>query len=277
MNTCNFPTDLYLARLGLPQWPASNAAGLAELVCAQARAICFENLDTLSGTPVKVSLDAIVDKLLGRGRGGYCFELNGLLGAALAAAGFNAQRRLARVSFRRPGPGPLTHLLWLVELDGETWLADAGFGGPGIFAPIRFAPGMVSEQSGARFRLVDEGPRGLHLQRWLDDAWADVYLIDPRPVQEVDIEMGNHFTSTWPTSPFRNIFMCFARSDDGFWGIEGNNLVRRNAGLDLLEQATITDADHLHAELRARFRLDVPKAVAHASWQRVQKSASERK
>jgi len=276
MNASHFPSDRYLARLGLKQWPALSAAGLAELVCAQARAICFENLDTLSGTPVDVAPDAIIDKLLGRGRGGYCFELNGLLGAALAAAGFTAQRRLARVSFRRPGPGPLTHLLWLVELDGETWLADAGFGGPGTFAPIRFAPGMVSEQAGARFRLVDEGARGLHLQRWIDEAWADVYLVDPRPVQEIDIEMGNHFTGTWPTSPFRNIFMCFARCEDGIWGIEGNSLVRRDASFAAVERQTIDDADHLHAALRAQFQLDVPQAVAHASWQRVQQRAIER-
>jgi N-hydroxyarylamine O-acetyltransferase len=273
MSTNNFPAERYLSRLGLDQWPALSAAGLAELVCAQARAICFENLDTLSGTPVDVGLDAIIDKLLGRGRGGYCFELNGLLGAALAAAGFNAQRRLARVSFRRPGPGPLTHLLWLVELDGETWLADAGFGGPGTFAPIRFAPDVVTEQAGARFRLVNEGARGLHLQRWIDEAWADVYLIDPRPVLDIDIEMGNHFTSTWPTSPFRNIFMCFARCEDDILGIEGNTLVRRNTHFEAVERQTIRDADHLYAALTTQFQLDIPKSVVLAGWQRVQEQA----
>lgn len=273
MTTPLFPASAYLARLGLTQWPALTPEGLAELVCAQSRAICFENLDTLSDTPVDVSLAAIVDKLLIRGRGGYCFELNGLLGAALQAAGFTARRRLARVSFRRPGPGPRTHLLWLVELDGETWLADAGFGGPGTFAPIRFVPGVVTIQAGARFRLVAEGEHGLHLQRWIDGDWVNVYLVDPGPVRDVDLVMGNHFTATWPTSPFRTIFMCYARCDDGFWGIEGNALVRRNAGFEAVEQRELADADALHAELKALFKLDVPAAIVHTCWQRVQMNA----
>ncbi|NTV68742.1 MAG: arylamine N-acetyltransferase [Azonexaceae bacterium] len=276
MSTNNFPAGRYLARLGLDQWPALNAAGLAELVCAQARAISFENLDTLSGTPVDVRLDSIIDKVLERGRGGYCFELNGLLGAALQAAGFTAQRRLARVSFRRPGPGPRTHLLWLVELDGETWLADAGFGGPGTFAPIRFVPDVVTEQAGARFRLVDEGACGLHLQRWIDGAWADVYLIDRGPVLDMDIDMGNHFTSTWPGSPFRNIFMCFTRSGDDILSLEGNTLVRRNGHYEPVERQTIRDAEHLHTVLTRQFKLDVPKSLALASWQRVQDQAQPR-
>ena len=250
MTTTPFPADRYLTRLGLSQWPASTPEGLAELVCAQSRAICFENLDTLSG-----------------------FELNGLLGAALQAAGFTARRRLARVSFRRPGPGPRTHLLWLVELDGETWLADAGFGGPGTVAPIRFVPGVVTIQAGARFRLLDEGEHGLHLQRWIDGDWVDVYLVDPGPVRDVDIVMGNHFTATWPTSPFRHIFMCYARCDDCFWGIQGNRLVRRNANFEAVEQREIGDADVLHAELKALFKLELPVAVVHASWQRVQMNA----
>jgi len=267
--TMDFPRDRYLARIGLDRWPALTAAGLAELVSAQGRAIAFENLDVLSDIPVDVSLEAVIDKVLGRGRGGYCFELNGLLGAALQAAGFSAERRLARVSFRRPAPGPRTHLLWLVEIGGETWLADAGFGGPGALAPIRFIPGVEFEQHGARFRLVDQGDHGVHLQRWIDDAWADIYLIDQAPVQPMDIDMGNHFTSTWPKSPFRNIFMVYVRDENGSWGIEGDQLIRRDARFLPVEQRALDGSAALDAALREQFGLDVPMVVVEKSWQRV--------
>lgn len=264
-----FPSESYWARLGLDRWPALTAAGLAELVSAQGRAIAFENLDVLADLPVDASLDAVIDKVLGRGRGGYCFELNGLLGAALQAAGFSAQRRLARVSFRRPAPGPRTHLLWLVDIDGETWLADAGFGGPGMLAPLRCAPGVESEQHGARFRLVDEGEHGDHLQRWIDGAWADIYLIDRGPVLPMDIDMGNHFTSTWPKSPFRNIFMCYARDESGSWSIEGDQLVRRDTRYMPVEQRPLDGPESLSAALGELFGLAVPMSVVEKSWQRV--------
>ena len=47
--------------------------------------IAYENLDILEGQPIQLTADALFDKIVTRGRGGYCFELNGLLSDMLSS------------------------------------------------------------------------------------------------------------------------------------------------------------------------------------------------
>ena len=52
--------------------------------------------------------------------------------------GFDARGLAARVVIAQPpSVPPRTHMLLLVQLDEEFWIADAGFGGPTLSAPIR--------------------------------------------------------------------------------------------------------------------------------------------
>ena len=69
-----------------------------------------------------------IDKIVVRGRGGYCYELNGLFHDLLTALGFTVQMLSARVRREDGGFGPeFDHMLLKVMLD-EPWLADVGFG-----------------------------------------------------------------------------------------------------------------------------------------------------
>lgn len=201
----SFDLARYLARIGLAEAPAADRAGLFALHEAQARAFTFENLDVLAGVGPSVDEDAIAEKLLTTPRGGYCFELNGLLRMALHALGFHARPLLGRVMVRRaPGedPGPKTHLVNLVRLDGEPWIADCGFGGGLPLHPIRLEAGSRSVHLDATLRYV-EGELGWTLQKQEGDGWRDLYALSLEPVFPADIVMGNHFTSTHPGSPFK--------------------------------------------------------------------------
>ena len=77
---------------------------------------------------VDVSLEAIQDKIVYRGRGGYCYEQAQLFGAVLERLGFGVERLLARVGPDGPAARPRTHLTLRVRADGGVWLADPGFG-----------------------------------------------------------------------------------------------------------------------------------------------------
>ncbi|WP_251276892.1 arylamine N-acetyltransferase, partial [Enterobacter hormaechei] len=71
-------------------------------------------------------------------RGGYCFEQNGLLERALREIGFPVRSLLGRVVLANPPHmPPRTHRLLLVEVEGERWIADVGFGGQTLTAPIK--------------------------------------------------------------------------------------------------------------------------------------------
>jgi len=208
MNPVDFPIDQYLERIGLAGTPRPDENGLQEIHAAQVFSVSFENLDIHLGRLISLKPEDLYEKLIHRKRGGYCFELNQLFRMALSAVGFIARPVLARVLYQNTDPGPLTHEGLIVTISGRDWLCDAGFGGPGLCLPLQMIPDRICEQYGARFHLRRNPDDGWILQRETAEGFIDLYMFHDRPVLDVDIEMSNHFTSTWPSSIFRLHKMC---------------------------------------------------------------------
>lgn len=121
----------YLARIGYRGAPAPTLDVLAALQAAHIAAIPFEAIDALTGAGVDIGAAAVEAKLIGRRRGGYCFEQNGLFLRALHAIGFDAEGLIGRVRWMLPDdapPTPRSHMVVRVRIDGRAWLADVGFG-----------------------------------------------------------------------------------------------------------------------------------------------------
>jgi N-hydroxyarylamine O-acetyltransferase len=203
-----FDLDAYLARIGL-----SGRPGIAEVHRAHATTIPFENLDPHRGVPVSLAIDDLERKLVRDRRGGYCFEQNLLLATALEALGVEVDLMLARV---RVGGvvRPPSHLVVRAFAGGDAWHADAGFGRGTLLEPIPFGPGGEYEQSGWRFRVVQDGPEYV-LQAASESGWTDQYGFVPEPVPPIDIEVQNWFTSTHPRSPFVTGLIASRYLDDG--------------------------------------------------------------
>jgi N-hydroxyarylamine O-acetyltransferase len=203
--------DAYLGRIGMRGRPR-----LAELHRAHATSIPFENLDPRRGIPVSLELEDIERKLVHRRRGGYCFEQNLLLKAALEALGAEVEMLLARVRVGATpsDPRPRSHLVLRVRAEGGDWLADVGFGHGTLLEPIPFGPGAEQEQSGWRFRVVEGGPE-LVLQTARNGGWIDLYGFVPEPVPFVEVQTSNWFTSTHPRSPFVTGLIVSAQRPDG--------------------------------------------------------------
>ncbi len=193
-----FDLGAYLERVGAP-----SARGIREVHRAHALSIPFENLDPRRGVAVSLATEDVQRKLVGRRRGGYCFEQNLLLGAALEALGDRVELMLARVRYgaRDGAIRPRTHLVLRVVDDDGVWHADAGFGSNSMTEPLPFGPGDVHDQHGWRFRIVRDGPE-LVLQGMEEGVWNDFYGFIPEPVPRVDVETSNWYTSTHPHSPF---------------------------------------------------------------------------
>ncbi len=209
MTSTDFPLARYLTRIGLSNPPYADEAGLQQIHLAQVFAIPFENLDIHLGRPISLNPQRLAAKILERKRGGYCFELNGVFRLALAAMGFSAHPHLARVLYGRNDSGPRTHQVLIVTISGEKWLADTGFGGPGIRSPLPLVAGQIHEQYGERYRLQSHRELGMVLQKETNNAFLDLYAFSENELTlDIDIEMANHFTSTWPDSIFRLHRMC---------------------------------------------------------------------
>ena len=217
-----FDLDAYLERIGLNGRPS-----IAQVHRAHLTSIPFENLDPHQGLPVSLEVEDLERKLVTERRGGYCFEQNLLLKAALEALGAEVDMFLARMRLPKPGdtraspfrpaePGvvrPRSHLVLRVSENGASWHADVGFA-RGILEPIPFGPGPTQEQSGWSFRVVEDGSE-LVLQKLAGDEWADVYGFLPQPVPLIDVETSNWWTSTHPRSLFVTGLIVGVRGDDG--------------------------------------------------------------
>ena len=206
-----FDLDAYLARIGLSGRPS-----LAELHRAHVTSIPFENLDPRCGTPVSLTLEDVAAKLVGAHRGGYCFEHNLLLKAALETLGAEVDLLLARVRVGAPlgTVRPRSHLVLRVRSGGEDWHADVGFGSGCMLEPLPFGAGDEFVQEGWSFRVREEGAE-LVLQTIDGDEWADVYAFSPLPAPLIDLETSNWFTSTHPRSPFVTGLIVVAQTADG--------------------------------------------------------------
>jgi N-hydroxyarylamine O-acetyltransferase len=247
-----FDIDAYLERIGLHGRPR-----IEEVHRGHVTSIPFENLDPQRGVPVSLALEDLERKLVSRRRGGYCFEQNLLLKAALEALGAEVEVFLARVrqGSKRGVIRPRTHLVLGVRAEGARWHADVGFGSASLLEPLPFGAGREYEQSGWRFRVVEDGPE-LVLQLYREQAWVDLYGFIPEPVPLVDAETSNWFTSTHPRSPFVTGLIVGLRKDDGaLW------LLSDWSGLAFTEQTpmrtTVTEVDReaVPEILATRFRL----------------------
>jgi N-hydroxyarylamine O-acetyltransferase len=198
--------DRYLARIGYAGTPRADLDTLRALTELHPAAITFEAIDVLLGRPVDLSPGAIQAKLIDGGRGGYCFEQNGLLKRVLEALGFAVEGLIARVSWMLPRdspPMPLTHMALRVTIDGERWLADVGFGACVAGAPLRFdAVGAEQPTRHETFRLTRQGAWTL-LEAQLPDGWHPLYMLSPEPAVHADYVAANWYTSTHPASGFR--------------------------------------------------------------------------
>ena len=159
----------YLDRIGYTGPRGPDLAALRGVVAAHATAIPFENIDVLLGRGVRLDTASLSGKLVHAGRGGYCFEHNMLLHHALRALGFRVEGFSARVLWGRPEGDPTarSHMLLRVSLPEGDFLADVGFGGLTLTAPLRFETGTEQQTPHEPHRLVAKDGE-IELQARLD-------------------------------------------------------------------------------------------------------------
>jgi N-hydroxyarylamine O-acetyltransferase len=261
----------YFARISYtgPRKPA--LAVLREIVFTHATSIPYENLDVLLGRPVRLDITSLTDKLVHRRRGGYCFEHNTLLLHVLEALGFVVVGLAARVVRGRPAddPGPRIHMLLRVALPEGDFLADVGYGGLTLTAPVRLEAGPEQGTPHEPVRLVALADDEFEMRARLDDSWMPLYRFTLIRQLAVDYELANWFTSTHPAVLFANNLLM-ARPDPN----RRHTLFNRDFAIrhrnGLVERRELSDAAELGEVLIRYFRVELPDiADVAAVWERV--------
>ncbi len=255
--------DAYFERIEYRGKLAPELGVLQALHLSHPLAIPFENLSTLIGEPVRLDLESLQDKLVTSRRGGYCFEQNRLFAAALEACGFEVTALAARVVWNSDTHriNPRTHMVLLVKLPGsEEYVADVGFGGITLTAPLRFEPGLSQRLGDETFRLVESGSE-YELQVNFESAWRGMYRFDLQPQLPVDFEVSNHFVATHPDSPFRTMLMAARPILGGRYAL-ANRELSLYAGGKRVERRNLSSTAEIKSVLREIFGIQIPESPA---------------
>jgi N-hydroxyarylamine O-acetyltransferase len=223
----------------------------------------YENLDVQLGRPVTIERPPIFDKIVGRRRGGWCYEMNGMLGWALGELGFRVTRATGAVMREMFGAdSDSNHLVLRVELPEGVWLADAGFG-DGSLDPIRVEEGAFSS-NGFAYRLsrVDGDWWRMHHHSQGGPKSFDFNLA---PADEGKLAARCARLQVAPDSTFVLNLLCFRQREGCVEALRGR--VLRTVRPDGVQEKLLGSAEELVATLKNTFGLDVPEAAS--LWPRV--------
>ena len=245
----------YFSRIGFSGKVWRDFTTLDAVVRAHVAAIPFENIDVQCGQTLTTDPHAAYAKLVERLRGGWCYEHNGVLGAALTAIGFEVVRLSAGVMRQVRGQAAMgSHLCLLV--DGK-WLVDVGFGS-WIGAPLPLEPGTWVH-----------APLPISLGRTDDGMWrvsvalgsgAMSYDFHTVPADEDELSRQCHWQANDPASVFVQNLTVQRRHGGQFIMLRGKVL----SDLSMMGETRrdLGSADELVTCLRDVFRLDTPEAAA---------------
>jgi N-hydroxyarylamine O-acetyltransferase len=249
--------DTYLRRIGHTGACTATLETLTAIHHAHACSIAFENLDPWLGVPVHLDPAAVHTKLVRSRRGGFCYEHNALLGAALRALGFSVTDLAARVLWNMPAEvvRPRTHMLLVVELDPHQYVVDAGFGGMTLTAPLRLDLITPQATPHGRFRLQPT-PIDRVLQAEVAGEWKHLYRFDLQPQLRSDYEMASWYLCHHPQSVFRQLLMAARPGPAGRHVLRDRQLtLHRLDGSD--ETRTLNTSAELRDALQGIFGIDL--------------------
>jgi N-hydroxyarylamine O-acetyltransferase len=252
----------YLARIGFTGTPRPDLATLTAVHRAHVDTIAWECIDCFIGRPTGRDPQAAFDKIVTGGRGGWCYEMNGLFAWMLEAMGFSLTRLAAGVMRDRMGDGAIgNHLTLIVHLDRDH-IADVGLGA-GLVEPVPFAAGTY-EQRGIAFAIEDLGDGWWRFHNQ-PDVLPPTFDFSPAVRDEALLEGACQWLQSDPASPFRQ-HVVVQRYD----GAVLKSLVDAGfagKGPGAAAPRAIADAADYAATMRREYGLD--PADAAAIWARI--------
>ncbi len=238
--------DAYLARIGAARGRPS-AATLASLMGAHLTAVPFENLSIHLGERISLAEADLLDKIVTRRRGGFCYELNGAFAALLAQLGYHVTMLAARV-YGDAGAGPLfDHLTLRVDVDDAPWLVDVGFG-RFVVAPIRLDVRDDQHDLAGVVRVAETDDGDLQVR--LGDK--PQLLVEQRPRVLDDFVPTCWFQQTSPDSHFTRSLTCSRPTGDHDRVTISDRLLITTVGGERTE-TTLGSDDEVLAAYRSHF------------------------
>jgi N-hydroxyarylamine O-acetyltransferase len=219
----------YLNRIGIKEIREPSPEFLAELQMRHLLSIPFEDLDIPDRKRIELDLNKIYNKIILSGRGGFCYELNGLFHWLLTSLGFKADMLSARVfNSQKNGFGPeYDHMALLVHLDKD-YLADVGFG-DSFRSPVEMPDGETEDISGF-YKIYQKDEINFDLKKKSENGWELQYSFSTIPRVLSDYNEMCAFQQDDPSSHFRTRMLCTIATETGRITVSNNSLIITEKG-----------------------------------------------
>ncbi|MEM7114474.1 MAG: arylamine N-acetyltransferase [Chloroflexota bacterium] len=246
----------YLERINYSGSPEPTLDTLRQLQIAHLQAVPFENLDIPLGRQIELTLESRYQKVVIEQRGGFCYELNGLFCWLLRELGFSVSMLAARVFNGTDFGPPLDHLLLLVELDGQEWVTDVGFG-DSYREPLRLDE-TAQEQFAGTYQILPDYD-GLTLYQSRDGEEAKPHYTFTRQTHQLsDYREMCHYQQTSPDSGFTRRQVCTIATPTGRMTISNGRLITTNLiTKEKTEHPITTEPEYRHL-LKTHFGIVFP-------------------
>ena len=246
-------SDRYIRALGL-QVSGPDLAFLTEITRRHVAQFAFSSVGPLLEEDLPLDIESLYQRIVVNQRGGYCFEQNGLLYAMLQELGFDVSLYLARVIYDQDIHPPLTHRITLVEIDGNRYIADVGFGPLGPQRPVCLS-GKESRENFRLFRIEERGAGEFHMQTLKDGNFYSLYKFELARYGPADCEVGHFYSHKHPGATFVNHLVVSTIMDDEIRSLRNHEFwVITESGE---QKQIIADAAQLHAILNTQFGIRV--------------------
>jgi len=250
----NFDLQQYLNRINFSGEIKLDLAGIKKLMQSQLFSVPFENIDVQAGKTISLIGDDIVNQIVTKNRGGYCYQINGIFSLLLKEIGL-PHYYIAVRPLVNPGQNPKTHLAIIATIEGEEYLIDLGFGGNSIREPLKLSQaGTEIQQDFETFTLVKTEEDDYLLQIKIGNEWSNLYSFDLTPQRWIDFKPANHYNYSHPDSFFTQNLIVVLQNP------LGKKIVFKNAVKSVTNGVTEVipfEDDQLDTLLKTEFNLSI--------------------
>lgn len=250
--------DTYLGDLGLTA--SLNIDFLKDLQSRHVAQYSFNSLAVVLGQDISLELEDIFNKIVKKNRGGYCFEHNKLVNNLLSELGFDARLLMAKVVYNRDVDVPRTHRVTLVNLEGDDYIVDAGFGHFGARYPVKLELGLEQDQGDARYRIIQNAKKEYCYQMIKNNEFFTLYTFNLNYYTEAECLPAHFYSHKSPSAAFvNNMVVCRKFFNDTLSLRNGEYLRISN---EQTEAKTVESSKELFDILTHDFELDLDFAIS---------------
>jgi N-hydroxyarylamine O-acetyltransferase len=220
----------------------------------------FNSLAVVLGQDISLEIDAVFNKIVERQRGGYCFEHNKLVLSVLAELGFDVRLLMAKVVYNRDVDAARTHRITLLNLEGDDYIIDAGFGHFGARFPVKLELGLEQDQGDAIYRIVKNLQGDYCYQILKDNEFFTLYTFNLYRYSEAECLPAHFYSHKSPDAAFVNNMVVCRKFYNDILSLRNGDFLRISNKETIT--TVITSAEQLYGILKDTFELDLDFAIA---------------